>query len=76
MLVGTVKIIAYAVEETALAQAEALARGALSVLPVVRRSAGLLLTEVPGQERSSRPRAAAPSRRGSRRSGWSWPGWR
>lgn len=50
MLVGTVKIIAYAVEETALAQAEALARGSLRILPVVRRSAGLLLTEVPGQE--------------------------
>ncbi|WP_101342043.1 molybdopterin-binding protein [Cereibacter azotoformans] len=50
MLVGTVKIIAYAVEEAALARAEALARAAIRILPVVRRSAGLLCTEVPGQE--------------------------
>lgn len=47
-LVGTVKIIAYAVPGAALAQAEALARGALAVAPVVLRSAGLILTEGAG----------------------------
>jgi molybdenum cofactor cytidylyltransferase len=50
MLVGTVKIITYAVPLTALDQAEAAARGAVRVLPVTRQSAGLLLTEVPGQD--------------------------
>lgn len=49
-LVGTVKIIAYAVPETALRAAEEVGRSAVSVLPVVRQSAGLLLTEVPGQD--------------------------
>lgn len=49
-LVGTVKIIAYAVPEMALAQAVAVAKVAVRVLPVVRASAGLLLTEVPGQD--------------------------
>ncbi len=49
-LVGTVKIIAYAVPEAALVQAEAVARAAMHVLPVVRASAGLLLTEVAGQD--------------------------
>lgn len=49
-LVGTVKIIAYAVADPALARAEAAAAAAIRVLPVTRRSAGLLLTEVPGQE--------------------------
>ncbi len=49
-LVGTVKIIAYAVPEAALAQAEHTARAAIRVRPVERGSAGLLLTEVPGQE--------------------------
>jgi molybdenum cofactor cytidylyltransferase len=49
-LVGTVKIITYAVPEAALAAAEAIARAAIRILPVVRRSAGLLLTEVPGQD--------------------------
>lgn len=49
-LVGTVKIIAYAVPEAALAQAEREARAGVCVLPVVRRTAGLLLTEVPGQD--------------------------
>jgi molybdenum cofactor cytidylyltransferase len=49
-LVGTVKIIAYAVPEAALQQAETLARAAIRVLPVTRASAGLLLTEVPGQD--------------------------
>ena len=49
-LVGTVKIITYAVPQTALMQAEALAQRAIRVQPVVRRSAGLLMTDVPGQE--------------------------
>lgn len=53
-LVGTVKIIDYAVPETALAGAEAMVAappggGALSILPVRLRSAGLVMTEVPGQ---------------------------
>ncbi|MGP3697717.1 molybdopterin-binding protein [Rhodobacter sp. NSM] len=50
MLVGTVKMIAYGVAEASLSQAEALAREALRILPVIRRTAGLLLTEVPGQD--------------------------
>ncbi|MFY8145542.1 MAG: molybdopterin-binding protein, partial [Rhodobacter sp.] len=49
-LVGTVKIITYAVPQAALAQAEALAQRAIRVQPVVRRSAGLLMTDVPGQQ--------------------------
>jgi molybdenum cofactor cytidylyltransferase len=49
-LVGTVKIIDYAVSEAALHEAERVARGAIRVLPVVRPTAGLLLTEVPGQD--------------------------
>ncbi|PTE21703.1 molybdopterin biosynthesis protein [Cereibacter changlensis JA139] len=58
-LVGTVKIISYGVEASALAAAEAVGRAAIRVLPVVRRSAGLLLTESPGQE----PKLAAKGRR-------------
>jgi molybdenum cofactor cytidylyltransferase len=50
MLVGTVKIIAYAVEEAALCRAERIARAAIRILPVVHHSASLLLTEVPGQD--------------------------
>ena len=50
VLVGTVKIIAYGVSGAALARACALAQAAVRVLPVVRVSAGLLLTEVPGQD--------------------------
>jgi molybdenum cofactor cytidylyltransferase len=49
-LVGTVKIIAYAVPEAALVAAEEVARAGLRVQPVVRASAGLLMTEVPGQD--------------------------
>lgn len=48
-LVGTVKIIAYAVRDRALDAACIDADGAIRVLPVVRRSAGLILTAVPGQ---------------------------
>jgi molybdenum cofactor cytidylyltransferase len=51
-LVGTVKIIAYAVAEDRLQAACAAARAALSVRPVQRRSAGLVLTEVAGQKAS------------------------
>ncbi len=50
LLTGTVKIIAYAVPEAALARAENAARGAIRIRPVTRTTAGLLLTEVPGQE--------------------------
>jgi molybdenum cofactor cytidylyltransferase len=50
MLVGTVKIITYGVSGTVLETAEAAANGALRVLPVQRKSAGLLLTAVPGQK--------------------------
>ncbi|MFN7224240.1 MAG: molybdopterin-binding protein [Paracoccaceae bacterium] len=48
MLVGTVKIISYAVPDTALVRACDIARGALRVRPVVLRDASLILTEVPG----------------------------
>ena len=50
LLTGTVKIIAYAVPETALARAEQVARGSIRIRPVTRATAGLLLTEVPGQD--------------------------
>lgn len=50
-LVGTVKIISYAVAAAALARAADAARGGgISVRPVVRASAGLILTEVRGQD--------------------------
>lgn len=49
-LVGTVKIIAYGVAETAVQTAMRAAEAALSVAPVVMQSAGLILTEVPGQD--------------------------
>jgi molybdenum cofactor cytidylyltransferase len=49
MLAGTVKIIAYGVAGAALDRACAVADGALRVRPVVRRSAGLILSTVPGQ---------------------------
>jgi molybdenum cofactor cytidylyltransferase len=45
-LVGTVKIISYAVPEMALQAAIAAAQGALRVMPVIHRNASLLLTEV------------------------------
>lgn len=48
-LVATVKIIPYAVPDSALAGAEALAAGALRLCPVTMRAAGLILTETPGQ---------------------------
>lgn len=49
-LVGTVKIIAYAVPGAAMARACAGLAGALRVRPVVLGSAGLVMTEVPGQD--------------------------
>ncbi|MEQ3626375.1 MAG: molybdopterin-binding protein [Celeribacter sp.] len=58
MLVGTVKIISYAVPGCALQAACAAVdlrkskSGGFSVLPVQRRRAGLILTEVPGQKPS------------------------
>ena len=50
MLVGTVKIIAYGVAEAAVERACAFARGAIRLHPVQMASAGLILTEVPGQD--------------------------
>lgn len=49
-LVGTVKIISYAVSEVALRRACDAARGAIGVHPVVRRGATLILTRVPGMK--------------------------
>lgn len=49
-LVGTVKIIAYGVRAAHVAQACSVARAAIRVRPVVLQSAGLILTEVPGQD--------------------------
>lgn len=49
-LVGTVKIIAYGVEEAALGAACRAAQGAIRVRPVVLRDAGLVLTDAPGLE--------------------------
>ena len=48
-LVGTVKVISYAVPGKALSVAEGAAAGAVRVAPVQLGTAGLLLTEVPGQ---------------------------
>ena len=59
ILVGTVKIISYGVEEAAVERACALARAALSVRPVILRHAGLILTAVPGQD----PKLNAKGRR-------------
>jgi molybdenum cofactor cytidylyltransferase len=50
LLVGTVKIIAYGVDSGRLDAACAVAAGALRLHPVARRSAGLILTAVPGQD--------------------------
>lgn len=49
MLVGTVKIISYGVVAAHLDAACAAGQGALRIRPVTLRSAGLLLTRVPGQ---------------------------
>lgn len=49
-LVGTVKIISYAVAGAALERAARMAHAAIRVQPVTLRDAGLLLTTVPGQD--------------------------
>lgn len=49
-LTGTVKIIAYAVPEPVLRQACLVAQGAIRLCPVVRQTASLILTEVPGMD--------------------------
>ncbi len=49
MLAATVKIITYGVDGDALARACAVAAGALRVRPVLRHTAGLILSTVPGQ---------------------------
>ena len=58
-LVGTVKIISYGVDEARLQAACDAARAAVCVQPVVLRSAGLVLTEVPGQKSSLSEKGAA-----------------
>ena len=58
-LVGTVKIISYAVPEARLQRACDAARAALGVLPVTRSTASLILTEVPGQKPSTSDKAEA-----------------
>lgn len=58
-LVGTVKIISYAVDGEALAQACAAARAAVRVRPVVMQTAALVLTEVAGLD----PKLTAKGRR-------------
>lgn len=50
LLVGTVKIISYAVPRAALDAACAAAAGALRVRPVALKTAGLILSEVAGQK--------------------------
>jgi len=64
LLCATVKIIAYAVPGAALDRACALAGGAVRVRPVVRRSAGLILTDAPGQKAGliAKGRAAVEAR--------------
>jgi len=57
-LVGTVKIISYAVAGAALEQAATLAQAAIRVQPVTSRDAGLLLTTVPGQDPKLNAKAA------------------
>lgn len=50
MLVGTVKVISYAVPGAVLEAACAAAARAIRVRPVLRRSAGLILTEAAGED--------------------------
>lgn len=61
MLAATVKIIPYAVPDADLARAEARATDALRVRPVRFASAGLILTETPG-EGPARPGDGAPGK--------------
>ncbi len=64
LLVGTVKIISYAVPEMALARACDLARAAIRIRPVALREASLILTEVPGlpEKLNEKGRAAIAAR--------------
>lgn len=64
LLVGTVKIISYAVSAKALAQACDVARSAMTIRPVVLKSASLILTEVPGlpEKLQDKGRAAIEAR--------------
>lgn len=63
-LVGTVKIISYAVTQGALARACEVARAAIRVHPVVLPDAGLILTTVPGlpEKLAVKGRAAVEAR--------------
>ena len=63
-LVGTVKIIAYGVEKASVLAACEASASALRVLPVRRKTASLILTEVPGQKPSlnDKGRAAVEGR--------------
>ncbi|GAA0288679.1 molybdopterin-binding protein [Rhodovulum strictum] len=67
LLVGTVKIIPYAVPGAALAAACATAPGAIRVHPVMRRTAGLILSNVAGQKPglTEKGRAAVETRLGA-----------
>ncbi|GGH20343.1 molybdenum cofactor cytidylyltransferase [Cribrihabitans marinus] len=47
-MVATIKVISYGVPEAAVARAEAEARGAIRLAAPVFRSAGLVVTEIPG----------------------------
>ncbi|MFT6932544.1 MAG: molybdenum cofactor cytidylyltransferase [Paracoccaceae bacterium] len=53
MMVGTVKIISYAVRGSDLQSACAIARGAIRCDPVIRKTASLIVTQVPGQPASA-----------------------
>ena len=61
-LVGTVKVISYAIAGTALDRALPGAAGAVRVRPVIRRSAGLVLTEAPGVTKDLGAKAEAAVR--------------
>lgn len=65
MLVGTVKVIAYAVAGRALEEAAGVARGAVRVRPVALKSAGLILTTTgaPNDGRLARKGEAAVAAR-------------
>lgn len=56
-MVATVKVITYAVAEAGLAHAITVAEGALRVRPVRMQSAGLILTDAPGQAKDLGPKA-------------------
>jgi molybdenum cofactor cytidylyltransferase len=71
-MVGTVKIISYAVDGAALEAACASGAGALRrVAPVLRR-ADLIVTEAPDGPRGATRRGSRRCERGLRRSTWRW----